>query len=217
MTALLLRLLALVTMFIDHFGAILHPRELSYRYVGRLSFPIYAFLIANGFNHTHDKKRYLMRLLIFALVSEIPYDLAFNHSVLEFARQNIFFTLALGLVCLMLQEKLTEIIGRIPGSLVALGITAAIAEFGGASYGASGVILIFIFDAWLTKRLPYLALWPLIGILFYSSSQIQFWGVLALIPLYFYNGKPGRRLPWLQWGFYLFYPLHLLLLHYWPW
>lgn len=105
-----LKWIALVTMFIDHTGAAVVERLLSetspawltalyfaLRIIGRLAFPIYCFLLAEGFAHTHSRPKYLARLAVFALVAEVPFDLATQGLVYYPGYQNVFFTLALGL------------------------------------------------------------------------------------------------------------------------
>jgi len=201
-------------MLIDHIGAIGFPYEMSYRLVGRLSFPIFAFLIANGYRHTRDRSKYMLRLVCFAVISEVPFDISFNKAVLEFTRQNIFFTLALGLAGLMLQDKLRKYIPAPFNSACALLITASAAEVSGASYGAVGVVSIFLFDMWMSRKIHMVVLAVVLGASYFSMNWVQFWGVLACIPIYFYNGKPGIRHKALQYGFYLFYPIHMLVLYY---
>ena len=95
-------------MIIDHTGAVLFPGELMFRYIGRISFPIFCFLLTEGFFHTKDVRKYMLRLGIFAVVSEIPYDLAFRGTVLEFEHQNVFFTLFMGVVMMYALEKSGE-------------------------------------------------------------------------------------------------------------
>lgn len=92
MSAFTLKLIALVTMIIDHVGAIFFPQFIWLRYIGRLSMPIYAFLLVQGYMHTRNFNRYALRMGIFALLSEVPYDLLFQGTWLEFQRQNILFT-----------------------------------------------------------------------------------------------------------------------------
>lgn len=104
-TSYQLKWIAIVTMVIDHMGAILYPTEMVFRYIGRISFPIFCFLLVEGFCHTHDIFGYMARLGAFALMSEIPYDLAFNGEVLEFTHQNVFFTLLLGVILMYVLEK----------------------------------------------------------------------------------------------------------------
>ncbi|NLC03985.1 MAG: TraX protein, partial [Tissierellia bacterium] len=96
MSILILKIIALISMVIDHYGAIFQSGIDIYRIIGRLAFPIYAFLLVEGYTHTRDVKKYGRRLLIFALVSELPFDLAF-YGKLSFTHQNIFFTLFIGL------------------------------------------------------------------------------------------------------------------------
>ena len=119
-----LKIIAIITMLIDHIGAGVLGRLLvvrgmneaadlnawidanstlvityqMMRFVGRLAFPIFCFLLIEGFEHTHDVKKYALRLLSFCLVSEIPFDLLFNGKILEFGYQNVFFTLFIGLM-----------------------------------------------------------------------------------------------------------------------
>nr|MDE7431211.1 conjugal transfer protein TraX [Lachnospiraceae bacterium] len=101
-----LKLVALCTMTIDHIGAVLLPQYLILRIIGRIAFPIYCFLIVNGLFHTRDCKKYIGRLLLFALISEIFFDLAFFETIYEPEDQNVFFTLAIGLVMLYVIERI---------------------------------------------------------------------------------------------------------------
>lgn len=93
-----LKWIAVLTMVIDHVGAILFPDQIWMRVIGRVAFPIYAYCLAEGFRYTSDYRRYLGRLALFAILSEIPFDLAFYGVPFSFAHQNVFFTLTLGLI-----------------------------------------------------------------------------------------------------------------------
>jgi len=111
-SAFLLKTIASVSMLIDHIGAVFYA-PLFFRWIGRVAFPIYAFLIAQGCKYTKNINKYLFRLGIFALISEIPFDLAFNSmsqnlcSNINFLRYtNIFYTLFLGVACIAVYEKL---------------------------------------------------------------------------------------------------------------
>ena len=104
MSAFTLKLIALVTMIIDHVGAIFFPQFIWLRYIGRLSMPIYAFLLVQGYMHTRNFNRYALRMGIFALLSEVPYDLLFQGTWLEFQRQNILFTFLTALFVMKLLD-----------------------------------------------------------------------------------------------------------------
>ena len=88
-----LKMIAIISMLVDHIGHIFFPEVMIFRIVGRIAFPIFAYVLAEGIYYTKDITKYMMRLGIFALLSEIPYDLAIMGSMLEFSHQNVFFTL----------------------------------------------------------------------------------------------------------------------------
>lgn len=100
-----LKMIALITMFLDHFARINYPDLYILKVVGRLAFILYAFLLVEGFTHTKSSKHYFFRLFMFALLSEIPYDLAFGGQWFDSSRQNIFFTLLAGLSALMVIDS----------------------------------------------------------------------------------------------------------------
>ena len=107
-TSYQLKWIAIVTMLIDHIGAVLFPGEMILRYVGRISFPIFCFLLTEGVRYTRDIRMYMLRLGGFAILSEIPYDLAFHGRVVDPRYQNVFFTLLLGVILTYLLEHSAE-------------------------------------------------------------------------------------------------------------
>lgn len=191
-------------MVIDHVGAVLFPEQLIFRYIGRLSFPIFCFLLVEGFVHTRNVYKYVMRLGVFAVVSEIPYDLAFRNELFNWSKQNVFFTLCLGVAVLYLLKQTKNNLEK----AVYIVFAMFFAEMLKSDYGAFGILLIIWFymlyedKAW---KLAGGAVWNL-----YNGIGIQSYGALAMIPIAFYNGKRGMQLKYI---FYLFYPLHLLLLY----
>lgn len=92
-----LKIIAIVTMLIDHTAAVLLGNNMIMRMIGRIAFPIFIFLLIEGAIHTRSKMKYALRLCLFALISEIPFDLAFSNEAFFFGYQNVFFTLAIGM------------------------------------------------------------------------------------------------------------------------
>lgn len=171
------------------------------RWIGRLAMPVLCFFIGEGLRHTRSPRRYLLRLTWFALLSELPFDLAFYGGI-EWGHQNVYFTLALGLLALWaIQSRGME------GWLLAL--TAALAaELLGCDYGMYGVLLILLLDRFHRARSEQLAAAALLNLAFFGL-QTQTLSLIALPLLWLYNGKRGRddrRL------FYLYYPAHLCVL-----
>lgn len=201
MTGFQLKLLAMLAMTADHIGAVFFPEIPLLRWIGRLAMPMLCFFIGEGLRHTRSPRRYLLRLTGFALLSELPFDLAFYGGI-EWGHQNVYFTLALGLLALWaIQSRGME------GWLLAL--TAALAaELLGCDYGMYGVLLILLLDRFHRARSEQLAGAALLNLAFFGL-QTQILSLIALPLLWLYNGKRGRddrRL------FYLYYPAHLCVL-----
>ncbi len=136
-----LKCIAVLTMIIDHTGAVLFPGDLVFRYIGRISFPVFCFLLVEGFSHTRDMRKYMLRLGVFAVISEIPYDLAFRDTVLEFGHQNVFFSLFIGVVMMYALEKNAEWPIKVTEVLLAMWV----AVFLRTDYGFKGILLISIY------------------------------------------------------------------------
>ena len=201
MTGFQLKLLAMLAMTADHIGAVFFPEIPLLRWIGRLAMPVLCFFIGEGLRHTRSPRRYLLRLTGFALLSELPFDLAFYGGI-EWGHQNVYFTLALGLLALWaIQSRGME------GWRLAL--TAALAaELLGCDYGMYGVLLILLLDRFHRARSEQLAGAALLNLAFFGL-QTQTLSLIALPLLWLYNGKRGRddrRL------FYLYYPAHLCVL-----
>lgn len=217
-----LKIIAVVTMLIDHAGASLieggvfnayYAGQISYetalwwqgidvilRMIGRVSFPIYCFLLAEGFLHTRDVKKYAARLGIFAILSEIPFDMAFWHSWMELEYQNVFFTLFLGLIALVGMERYQFQWWK---QAIIVAVCAGLAELCNTDYGAFGVIFISVLYL-LRDRTVLQTVTGAVCIAWEITAP------LAFIPIRMYNGERGR---WrLKYFFYAIYPVHLLIL-----
>jgi len=210
----MLKIIAMVCMVFDHVGDMFFSGVMWPRMIGRLAMPLFAFCIAEGFRYTHDKKKYLIRMGIFALVSEIPFDLAFTGTI-DLSHQNIMLTFFLSILALMLYNLVSySSDGKkrawriILGILIVLSI-AALALLLKADYSVFAVISVFLF--YELRNTPY-PVRELAGVGFLAVTRTMgfylFTGV-SIIPLLLYNGKKGKGLKWL---FYAFYPGHLLIL-----
>lgn len=217
MSAFILKIIAIVTMTIDHAGAVVLKDMFFLRMIGRLAFPIFAFLIANGYVYTRDRKKYAVRLFVFALVSQYPFMLAFKSGW----DLNIFFTLFLGLIAIGAHEYFMEKNKSLQASLSVL-VLAVLATALHTDYGYYGVFLIFLFY-YYRERFSILSVSVVILNLvfctqiamsynYYSPRMyVQCLSCLSLIFIYFYNNERGPRL---KYFFYAYYPLHLLILAY---
>ncbi len=212
LNATTLRVLALVFMLLDHLWATVMPGSQWMTMVGRLAFPIFAFQAAEGYHHTHDFKAYRKRLLIFALISEIPYNLLISDVAFWPFQQNVMFTLLLGvLACKYWDEK----------SFWKLALVICLGFAGFVDYGWQGVVSVLMFHVFRGK--PWLQLVGLaaINILGFKGQMLEFLGlrfhlqslaVLAWPLIALYNGEKGPGGKKFQYASYLFYPIHALIL-----
>ena len=198
-----LRMAALFCMLLDHLWYTVLPGAGWMHGLGRLAFPIFAFQAAEGYACTGNLRRYLLRLGMLGLVSEIPFNLMTSGTVLDPMRQNVIWTLLLGVLALRAAEQ-----GG--GWALAAAVLAALAgELLRTDYGAVGVLTVCCFGLLRDSRPGQLAaMLALHGGLFWGSVQAL--AVLALVPIFLYNGRPGSR--WVRTVSYWFYPLHMLAL-----
>jgi hypothetical protein len=214
----MLKIIAMISMVFDHVGDMFFPGILWPRMLGRLAMPLFSFCIAEGYIHTRDKNKYLMRMGIFALISEIPFDLAFSGRI-GLEHQNIMVTYFLSIVALRLfdmirGEKNAES-GKYSVPMTILGWViiftfAGLAVIIKADYTVFAVISVCIF--YVAKDIHF-ALRSGVGVAFLALSRTMGYYCttgLSFIPLVLYNGKKGKGLKWL---FYAFYPVHLLVLY----
>ena len=206
-----LKIIAALFMVIDHAGYMFFPKVIWIRKVGRISFPIFAFFIAEGFFHSKDRHRYLLRMLLFAVISELPFDLAF-FGKWYWKYQNVMFSFALAILALMIFEKCREN-GKWWGwalGLLGIGGCAWASVLLKTDYSYYAVILVAVFYIFRgAGRICSNGAGLLFQVLDHPHD-VQTWSILSFIPLMLYNGEKG---PGLKWLFYLFYPGHLLLMY----
>lgn len=203
LSAAQLRLLALAFMLVDHLGRTLFPAQIGMVCLGRLAFPIFAFQAAEGYRHTHDFRRYCLRLAIFALISEIPFDLMVSGSVFDFGHQNVMLTLLLGLLCCRAWDS---------QNWPLLVFWFLVGTFTHCDYSSRGLLTVLMFHQFRDAKWIQLLFLSLINGLSYGLLSLQTFAVLAFIPISLYCGEKGQGGKWLQYGSYVFYPLHMLIL-----
>lgn len=213
-----LKLLACTTMLVDHLGAVFFP-GVGLRLIGRLSFPIYCFLLAEGVHHTRNTKQYGLRLLVGALLAEIPFDLLFfGRLTLDY--QSVMVTLLLGFFYAVAARRMTVGGHRIL-LLLAFSLMGDLLK---GDYGGCGVAMAGLFALtregdgdWRKQALGLAALSWLIGGMKLRMGPlvipIQVFSVAALIPIGLYDGSKWTGSRGIQWVFYLFYPVHLVVLY----
>ena len=225
MSAFVLKILACITMFIDHVSYIIPGETYYLNYIGRLAFPIFAFQISEGYIHTRNLKKYMFRLFIFALISQIPFMLFHTLINEDFLVVNVIFTLLFGLISILVFDKCNKFLGLL--ATILLGIIAQALKFDYGFYGVSIVFLFYLFKEFkIISAISYL-----VATTIYFTSMILAYGkygteillkafdwylpfaictMCAIIPIVLYNNKKGPNTKYL---IYLFYPLHLILIY----
>lgn len=220
-----LKVIALVTMIIDHIGYFILSRTAFgmtplfsiasitvtvywiFRKIGRLAFPIYVFLLCEGCLLTRNRNRYALSLFIFALISEIPWNIVHSGKIFLISSQNVFFTLFLGLLAIMFSDRFRET-GEIKFIIASFAVFAA-AYFLKADYGIRGVGLALIVFLLRNRRVEQ----ALAGSSIYVNNAPAY--LVSFLIINMYNGRRGFiQSKALKYFFYAVYPLHLLLLWY---
>jgi len=231
-TSMGLHLMAMVFMLCDHLWATVVDGNDWLTCVGRLAFPIFAFMIVEGYFHTRDLKKYVKRMLLFALISEIPFDLMTAGGLFYPLHQNVMFTFLLSIGLIWLNEDAkrrgNKVVIILTGvSTVILGYLLGTFTFVDYYYAGPLTVLAFYFfrgRKWWCYLGQFAALWfinlELLGGLVYYVELFgtevrivqQGLALLALIPIWLYRGKQGYHSKWFQYTCYAFYPVHLLVL-----
>ncbi|MGN0383669.1 MAG: TraX family protein [Eubacterium sp.] len=213
---LMLKIIALVAMIIDHIGTTLLQENSVYYWIfcgiGRISFPIFAFVLVEGFIHTKDIKKYILRMGIFAIISEVPFDLL--HFGTDYGKwlseQNIMFTLAIGLVMMFIDMQIKKNCNN--DSWVYTAMVVVCAMFATyllrTDYTYAGVLFIAVFYFFRDNKINKSIGNALLNIVAYGGIQII--GIFSIPFIWFYNNKPGRYK--FRYMFYIIYPLHMLII-----
>ena len=221
MSSFVLKIIACISMFCDHIGDAFIGKLTFLNYIGRLAFPLFCFQIVQAYIHTHDIKKYILRLSLFALISQIPFML-FYHIVFDSFAINVIFTLLFGLFTILIYDKYNKSVGAC--FCLLLGIIAQVCQF---DYGFLGVFIIFMFYVLRNKKTAMSLVFALAVLIRYSIPLLQYGlslsylfsngkysmmvysTIFSIVPILFYNGKKGKNAKYL---FYIFYPVHLLIL-----
>ncbi len=181
----------------------------SMRLAGRIAFPIYCFLLVEGFRHTQKRARHAAGLLVFALISEIPFDLCFYGEIISFRHQNVFFTLFIGVLAMSgmdwIETHLDSMIAKIMLDCAVTASCMFLAQAAAADYKAAGVLCIAVLY-FLRDRKFLQALGG--GISFFCFNGPA--SAVSFVPLLLYNGKRGWKA---KYFFYWLYPLHLFVFY----
>lgn len=199
-----LKCIAMICMLIDHTGAVLFPQYLELRMVGRLAFPIYCFLLVEGAMHTTDIRKYERRLFLFALISEVPFDLAFYGGT-SWVHQNVFFTLFFGVLAIDLAQRIKNKLSVI----IIFFLIIIAAELLHTDYSGAGIVFILCYYLLYEKKILKQLMFVLENYFLYQVG-VQLYASFAALPMLLYNGKKGPSMKYL---FYVFYPGHLLILY----
>ena len=232
LSAAALHIIAMALMLMDHLWATLLPAQDWLTCAGRLAFPIFAFMAVEGYFHTRNRKRYALRLLLFALLSEVPFDLMYGGTWFYPVHQNVIWTLLLGLLGVHLMEtvrKKQKLWVSLPVCAVVVAAGALLGTLGMTDYYGAGVLTAFAFYAfrgrkwWCLLGQALTLYWinvELLGGLMYPIRLFgmefelcqQGFALLALVPIWLYRGRQGCHSKPFQYACYAFYPVHMLVL-----
>lgn len=229
----MLHVLGMIFMLCDHSWHALFSTQRWLTGIGRIAFPIFAFMLVEGFFYTKNRKKYMLRMLVFALVSEVPFDLLLEGTWMYPFHQNVMWTFLLSMIMLCGIEKVKEKNKRWLTIVASAGIVLAgflLGMITFVDYYGFGVLMVFTFY-FFRERKWWCALGQLICLYFINVEMLggmyypvnlfgmeleiveQGLALLALVPIWLYRGKQGYHAKWFQYFCYAFYPGHLLMLY----
>lgn len=227
-----LHILAMGLMLCDHLWAVLFPMAEWLTCVGRIAYPIFAFMVVEGYTHTHDLRRYMRRMLFWACLAEVPFNLMYGGSVIYPYHQNVLWTFLLSLLLIVLIEKCKSRFRPVAAALLSAGLAllgfilgyAAMVDYYGV--GVLTVLVFYFFSGQDWKsRLPQLLCMYILNVRMLGGYcyTLQLFGrevelvqqglaLFALVPIWMYQGRQGIHNKAFQYFCYAFYPVHMLLL-----
>lgn len=221
-TGSVLKVIAMVTMLIDHAGSLLFPQYTILRWIGRMAFPIFIFLLIEGYFYTHSKPQYFLRLVLFALISQIPFGLVFRQVPFCLTYLNTLFTLSMGLLVIRIIDSLlnnkyslshTAAILYSAAGLFCIALLLYLAHRLHVDYGHSGVLAIAVGYLAARRGAHRCIVYTCICLVLLCFYDMEIAALLMLPLIGLYHGERGRRSALFQYACYLFYPVHLVLLY----
>jgi len=228
-----LHIIAMLFMLCDHLWATIVPGNQWLTCLGRLAFPMFAYMAVEGYFHTSNLKRYVLRLLLFAVISETPFNLMYSSSFVYPFHQNVIWTLLLGIGFIHVNElaaRKDKLLLRIGTGFFTVLLGWLIGMLTMVDYYGVGVVTILVF--YFLRKRTWWCLLGQIAALYYLNAEVlggfyfevnimgklvpvvqQGLALFALIPIWLYRGRKGCRRKWFQYACYGFYPMHMLLLY----
>ena len=231
-SSMVLHILAMALMLCDHLWATVIPGNDWLTCLGRIAFPIFAFMIVEGYFHTKNLKKYVLRLLFWALISEIPFHLAIGSRWFYPIHQNVLWTFLISVGLIHWNEKVrtsNKLWKRLLVSAATVLLACVLGLVTMVDYHHAGILMVLVFyfcrgRKWWHFVVQLICLWYInVEVLSGFSYEVQLFGqtfflvrqsfaLLALVPIWLYRGKQGHHSRAFQLSCYAFYPLHLLIL-----
>lgn len=228
-----LKIIAMISMVIDHIGFVFFPQCIILRYIGRIAFPIYCFLLVEGFFYTHNVYKYMARLFSFAIISEIPFNLGLYNTLIYTGNTNVFFTLFIGLAVIFCAQVIYRKTNDRSMGMICAVVGMVLAYKIRCDYSYTGILMIYVFYLMREGRISgteqsrnratMIMCLLITMIMLMHKGYIENYGVFALVFILLYSGKKTGGL-WdklhmnkcntlMKYVFYAFYPVHLFVIY----
>ncbi|WP_419871010.1 TraX family protein [Chryseobacterium sp. CT-SW4] len=200
-----LKIIALMTMIIDHIGAIFYPDLVFLRIIGRVAFVLYAFMLVEGVYHTNNIHKYIKKIFIWALLSEVPFDIAFYGTPFYFGHQNIYFTLLISILGIYYLQRIKSFFYSFLVVMVVIGVSYFF-NFDYSWYGATMILAFYLLRK--LSAFKFIFIQTISTIATFNILGVQIFAFLGFIPILIYNGQQGKKIGSI---YYSYYAIHLLI------